>query len=179
MSIPADGSAALPKAGVRETMKAMAETFTPLHETAEAPTSATSSMAATPTPVVSGRLASSAVVAPRDPSKPAIKRQIVCFSFYKVLPEWRRLPAEEKAEHRRLFAEVLKRWNKPGEFLSLTYSTIGTRGDVDMCVWSIGYSVEELNRMRSELMGTPLAGYLSTPHNFLAMTKRSQYQIDR
>jgi len=114
-----------------------------------------------------------------DPSKPAVKRQIVCFSFYKVMPEWRRLAAEEKAEHRRLFADVLKRWNKPGEFLSLTYSTIGTRGDVDMCVWSIGYSVEELNRMRSELMGTPLGGYLSSPHNFLAMTKRSLYQIDR
>ena len=48
-----------------------------------------------------------------------------------------------------------------------------------MCVWSIGYGVDELNKMRSELMGTPLGGYLSTPHNFLAMTKRSQYQIDR
>lgn len=114
-----------------------------------------------------------------DPAKPAVKRQIVCFSFYKLMPEWRRLPAEEKSAHKQAFAEVLKRWNKPGEFLSLTYSTIGTRGDVDMCVWSIGYAVEELNRMRAELMGTPLGGYLHSPHNFLAMTKRSQYQIDR
>ena len=114
-----------------------------------------------------------------DPAKPAVKRQIVCFSFYKLMPEWRRLPAEQKAEHKRAFAEVLARWNKPGEFLSLTYSTVGTRGDVDMCVWSIGYAVEELNRMRSELMATPLGGYLTSPHNFLAMTKRSMYQIDR
>jgi chlorite dismutase len=108
-----------------------------------------------------------------------VKRQVVCFSFYKVMPEWRRLPAEEKAAHKLAFAEVLTRWNKPGEFLSLTYSTIGTRGDVDMCVWSIGYAVDELNKMRSELMATPLGGYLSTPHSFLAMTKRSQYSIDR
>ena len=107
------------------------------------------------------------------------RRQIVCFSFYKVMPEWRRLPAAEKAAHKQAFAAVLERWNKVGEFLSLTYSTIGTRGDVDMCVWSIGYAVDELNQMRSELMGTPLGGYLSTPHNFLAMTKRSQYQIGR
>ncbi len=114
-----------------------------------------------------------------DPSKPPVKRQIVCFSFYKVMPEWRRLPADQKSEHKRLFADVLARWNRPGEFLSLTYSTVGTRGDVDMCVWSIGYGVDELNRMRSELMGTPLGGYLSSPHSFLAMTKRSQYQIDR
>ena len=107
------------------------------------------------------------------------RRQIVCFGFYKVLPEWRRLPAAERAEHKAAFAAVLERWNKPGEFLSITYSTIGTRGDVDFCVWSIGYAIEELNRMRSELMATPLGGYLETPHNFLAMTKRSEYQIDR
>jgi chlorite dismutase len=108
-----------------------------------------------------------------------VKRQIVCFSFYKVLPEWRRLPAVERAEHKTVFAAVLERWNKPGEFLSITYSTIGTRGDVDFCVWTIGYAIDELNRMRSELMATPLGGYLETPHNFLAMTKRSVYQIDR
>ena len=115
---------------------------------------------------------------PEQPSTP-VKRQIVCFSFYKVMPEWRRLQAAEKAAHKASFADVLARWNKPGEFLSLTYSTVGTRGDVDMCLWSIGYAVEELNRMRSELMGTPLGGWLTSPHNFLAMTKRSQYQIDR
>jgi len=126
-----------------------------------------------------GRPASSYGAAPHDPSKPPVKRQIVAFSFYKVMPEWRRLPKEEKAKHKAEFADVLARWNKPGEFLSLTYSTVGTRGDVDMCVWSIGYAVDEMNQMRSQLMGTALGGYLTSPHNFLAMTKRSQYQIDR
>jgi chlorite dismutase len=124
-------------------------------------------------------------VSPYGQSEPAqgagtpVKRQIVCFTFYKVMPEWRRLPAATKAEHKAAFSDVLARWNKPGEFISLTYSTVGTRADVDMCVWSIGYSVEELNRMRAELLRTPLGGYLTSPHNFLAMTKRSQYQIDR
>jgi chlorite dismutase len=129
--------------------------------------------------VASGRPASSYGAAPHDPSKPPVKRQIVAFSFFKVMPEWRRLPAEEKAAHKAAYAEVLARWNKPGEFLSMTYSTVGTRGDVDMCVWSIGYAVDEMNKMRSELMATPLGGYLDSPHNFLAMTKRSQYQIGR
>lgn len=151
---------------------------------APASVSATASAAATATattaaPVANGRPAGSYGAAPHDPAKPPVKRQIVCFTFYKVMPEFRRLPAEEKAAHKKEFAEVLARWNKPGEFLSLTYSTIGTRGDVDMCVWSIGYAVDELNKMRSELMGTGLGGYLNVPHNYLAMTKRSQYQIDR
>lgn len=107
------------------------------------------------------------------------RRQIVCFTFYRVLPEWRRLPAEQRAEHKAAFAAVLDRWNRPGEFLSLTYSTTGTRGDVDFCVWSIGYDLTEMDLMRSELIKTPLGGYIETPHNFLSMTKRSAYQIDR
>src|SRR5580658_1041430 len=103
-------------------------------ETAAAEGTSTVAAAA---PAQAGRPASSYGTAPHDPSKPPVKRQIVCFSFYKVMPEWRRLPAEEKAAHKAAFAEVLVKWNKPGEFLSLTYSTIGTRGDVDMCIWSI------------------------------------------
>jgi chlorite dismutase len=157
-----------------------------MSDTVVAPAVDVSSSPAT-APASSGRPASSygadlqsqPQAQPHDPSKPPVKRQIVCFSFFKVMPEWRRLPAEERAVHKAAFAEVLAKWNKPGEFLSMTYSTIGTRGDVDMCIWSIGYGVDELNQMRSELMRTPLGGYLNSPHNFLAMTKRSQYQIDR
>jgi chlorite dismutase len=154
----------------------MADHTPQLHASATASSSATAISEPPPTP---GRPASSYTTVPHDPAKPPVKRQIVCFSFYKVMPEWRRLPASEKSAHKAAFITVLDRWNKPGEFLSLTYSTIGTRGDVDMCVWSIGYGVDELNKMRSELLSTPLGGYLDSPHNFLAMTKRSQYQIDR
>ena len=64
----------------------------------------------------SGRPASS--YAAHDPSKPPVKRQIVCFSFYKVMPEWRRLSAEEKAAHKQAFADVLEQVEcKVGEFL--------------------------------------------------------------
>ena len=67
----------------------MAETTHPKPEVAETPTA--------------GRPASSYGTAPHDPSKPPVKRQIVCFSFYKLMPEWRRLPAEEKAAHKAAF----------------------------------------------------------------------------
>jgi chlorite dismutase len=153
-------------------------------ETVTAPETPTNS-AHTVTPVTAapavtgGRPASSYGAAPATHGGPPVKRQIVAFSFYKILPEWKRLPAAERAAMKAAFVEVIERWNKPGEFLTLTYSTVGTRGDVDMCVWSICYSVEEINRMRSELLSTPLGGYLETPHSFLSMTKRSQYQIDR
>lgn len=168
--------------GVQEKIRTMAHTIHPKNEVPE-PAVSQKAVAAASAPAATqpaGRPVSP--YGQGDPSHAPttpVTRQIVCFTFYKIMPEWRRLPAATKAEHKAEFADVLARWNKPGEFLSLTYSTIGTRGDVDMCVWSIGYAVDELNRMRSELMRTALGGYLETPHNFLAMTKRSQYQIDR
>src|ERR1700692_2564059 len=98
-----------------------------MSDTVVAPTVDTSSSPAT-TPDSSGRPASSYGAAlqnqpqaqPHDPSKPSVKRQIVCFSFYKVMPEWRRLPAEERTAHKAEFAAVLAKWNKPGEFLAMT-----------------------------------------------------------
>jgi hypothetical protein len=76
-----------------------------------------------------------------------VKRQTVGFTFFKVLPEWRRLPAAEKDAHRAAFAEVIKRWNQPGRLLTLTYSTVGLRGDCDMVLWRICYTPEDLNQM--------------------------------
>ncbi len=107
----------------------------------------------------------------------AVRRQIIGFTFYKVLPEWRRLPADQKAEHKRLFAGTVQRWNQPGRMLTLSYSTVGLRGDCDMVLWTICYSVDDLNEMRAELLATPLGGWLQTPYSYLSMTKRSQYII--
>ena len=76
-----------------------------------------------------------------------VKRQTVGFTFFKVLPEWRRLPAAEKDAHRAAFAEVIKRWNQPGRLLTLTYSTVGLRGDCDMVLWRICYTAEDLNQL--------------------------------
>src|SRR6202020_1090571 len=106
-----------------------------------------------------------------------VKRQTIGFTFFKVLPEWRRLPAAEKDAHRAAFAEVIKRWNQPGRLLTLTYSTVGLRGDCDMVLWRICYTPEDLNPITAELMATPRGGYLKTAYSYLSMTKRSQYLI--
>ena len=106
-----------------------------------------------------------------------VQRQLVSFNFFKVMPEWRRLPIGERTEHKRQFAEVIRKWSQPGRLLPLTYSTVGTRGDCDMVLWRICYSAEDLNQMTADLLATSLGGYLETPHSFLAMTKRSQYLI--
>jgi chlorite dismutase len=111
-----------------------------------------------------------------EPKK--IRQQVVRFAFFKVMPEWRRLSPGERAEHKRAFADVMEKWNIPGECRNISYSTVGLRGDADFCIWSICYSVDQLNQMMAELMATPLGGYVTNPYHFLSMTKRSQYSLD-
>lgn len=115
--------------------------------------------------------------APAKYEEKKIQRQIVSFTMFKIMPEWRRLSAGERSEHKRQFTEVLKKWNQPGRLLCLTYSTVGTRGDCDMVLWRICYCAEDINQMTADLLATQLGGYLETAHSFLAMTKRSQYLI--
>ena len=64
---------------------------------AAAPASEASAPAQMGRPASSYGAGSQPQAQPHDPSKPPVKRQIVCFSFYKVMPEWRRLTAAEKA----------------------------------------------------------------------------------
>lgn len=118
-----------------------------------------------------------ATLTPAKAAPETKKRQIVGFTFFKVMPEWRRLPLTERVAHKRSFVEVIQKWNKPGKLLTITYSTVGLRGDCDMALWRICYAMEDMNQMTADLLATPLGGYLLTPQNYLAMTKRSQYMI--
>src|SRR5580698_7477468 len=68
-----------------------------------APIAEASAPAAAPPAPASARPTGAPSASPHDPAKPAVKRQIVCFSFYKVQPEWRRLPAAEKSAHKAAF----------------------------------------------------------------------------
>jgi chlorite dismutase len=111
------------------------------------------------------------------PYSQELRRQLISFSFYKVMPEWRRLPRPERDDHRHEAAEVLRRWSNYSELRLITYSTVGLRSDSDFVLWRICYSLECLQTMTSELLATRLGGYLQTSYSYLAMTKRSQYQI--
>jgi chlorite dismutase len=105
------------------------------------------------------------------------RRQFVSFSFYRVLPQWRRLPLQDREEHRREFAETIRKWNMPDTMRVLTYSLVGIRSDVDMMFWRICYSVSCLQEMASDLLRTRLGGYMENPYSFLGMTRRSEYLI--
>ena len=52
--------------------------------------------------------------------------QYVAYSFFKVDPAWRRLPAAERADHKAEFAAVVTDWQGRIEGLR-AYSTVGVR----------------------------------------------------
>ncbi len=103
----------------------------------------------------------------------AAARQIVGFSFYRVDPEWRRLPAATKRQHGEALCRAVDGSAK--KLMVLTYSLVGLKADVDFLIWRVGQRVEDLQEMSGAVRRTPMGGYLTMPYSYLSMTKRSSY----
>ena len=100
--------------------------------------------------------------------------QYVSYRFFRVDPAWRRLPAEERAAAKDAFAEVVEEWSGRMEGLR-AYSVTGVRGEADFFLWQITDRWDDLIELAAALNGTPLAGWLETPHSYVATTKPSAY----
>jgi len=107
-----------------------------------------------------------------------IRRQFVNFTFFKVDPAWRRLPAKDRERGKVQFCQVATEWGHSGKMNVLAYSTVGMRPDTDLMLWRVCYELEELQAMTTALLATELGQYMTTPHSLLAMTKRSTYIIE-
>ncbi len=101
------------------------------------------------------------------------RRQIVKYTFFKAAAEWRRLDPGERDMHRREFAAAV--WDISERMFTRCFSLIGLRGDADFLLWQAADTPEEIQDAAAQLWSTRLGGYLTTPHSYLAMTRRSQY----
>ena len=108
------------------------------------------------------------------PSKDG-RRQYVSFTFYKVDPAWRRLPAAEREQGKQEFARVAG--DTAGRMALLPYALTGIRGDCDFMLWRIGYELDPLQEMSARLLATGLGKYLAVPYSYLSMTKSSIYLV--
>jgi chlorite dismutase len=104
--------------------------------------------------------------------------QYVAYTFFKLRPEWRRLPIEERAAGKEAFADVVDEHAQAFEHLR-AYSCVGVRPDVDFFLWKIAERYEALGELGAVLNSTPLAAWLDTPYSYLATTKASQYTSAR
>ena len=112
-------------------------------------------------------------VQPHASSPTTDTRQLVGFSFYRVAPEWRRLPRTTKTKQGDELLSVINRFSN--RLMVLTYSLVGLKADVDVLIWRVGRQIEELQEMSAAVRQTAMAGYLTMPYAYLSMTKRSTY----
>ncbi len=103
-----------------------------------------------------------------------MRRQYISFFFYKLMPEFRRLPQDQQSAMLHEFAALVE-GNDREKMLLLTYSCVGTRPDVDIMFWKISYEMDHLQSFTAAINRLTIAGYLTTPYTYLAQSKRSTY----
>jgi chlorite dismutase len=100
-------------------------------------------------------------------------RRYVKFTFVKVDPAWRRLPPDERAQHKLEFAAACNAFAEDRYLRA--YSLVGTRGDCDLMVRTVSRSLEPIHEFHVLLNQTGLMGWASVAYSYLAMTKESLY----
>jgi chlorite dismutase len=126
--------------------------------------------------------ASSRAIAPATSAAGAIvtamaDRTFAKFTFFKIDPEWRRRDAELRAADKQEFLAACDDFALDRSLRA--YSTIGTRGDVDLVLLSQSPNLDDLHTFHVVLGQSGLAKWADTPHSFLSMTKRSPYSDER
>ncbi len=106
----------------------------------------------------------------------SLPRQFVTFTFYRVRPEWRMLPASEREQSKREFIDAVEA--SRSQLLMHTYSIVGLRINADFMIWRIGYQLDSMQEMSARINRSTLGRYLEATQSFLSMTKRSMY-IDK
>jgi len=107
------------------------------------------------------------------PAETPLARQFVNFMFFRVDRAFRREPEDVKAEAKREFAELVKRYTGP--MMILPYSTMGLKPGVDFMLWRIGYDIEPFAQMLADVNRSQLGKFIDVPLSYLSMTKHSQY----
>src|SRR5690348_10195564 len=100
-------------------------------------------------------------------------RTFAKFTMFKIDPAWRRLSAGQRAEDKREFLAACEDFATDRSLRA--YSTVGTRGDVDLLLLAQSPTLEDIHTFHVVLAQSGLARGASIPHSYLAMTKTSPY----
>jgi chlorite dismutase len=103
----------------------------------------------------------------------ARERHFVKYTFLKVDPAWRRLDAEERAEHKREFMAACEDFAE--QRLLRAFSTVGTRGDADMMLLTQATNLDRIHEFHVVLQQSGLMSWMTVPYSYLALTKESEY----
>jgi len=87
-------------------------------------------------------------------------------------PAWRRLPDAERRSSGAMFAAAL---DAVPSVRTITYSMIGLQAGVDLLLWRLADSVDELEESAAAALRTGLGSWLTVRESFLGHIASSQY----
>jgi chlorite dismutase len=102
-----------------------------------------------------------------------VDRTFAKFTFFKLAPAWQRREPEARAEDKREFLAACEDFAADRSLRA--YSTVGTRGDTDLMLLCQSPVLEDIHTFHVVLGQSGLAQWMTVPHSYLAMTKRSPY----
>jgi chlorite dismutase len=103
-------------------------------------------------------------------------RHFVKYTFLKLESAWRRLDAEERAEHKREFLAACEDFST--DHLLQSFSLVGTRGDADLLLISEAENLDRIHEFHVVLAQSGLMKWAQQPYSFLGMRKSSEYSED-
>ena len=79
------------------------------------------------------------------------RRQFLSYSFYRLDPAFRRLPADERRAAGTEFSALVRQWESSDDLILRTYSLVGLRADVDFMLWRIAFDLQFLQSMEAAI----------------------------
>ncbi|HET8537220.1 MAG TPA: chlorite dismutase family protein [Solirubrobacteraceae bacterium] len=105
------------------------------------------------------------------------ERHFVKYTFLKVDPAWRRLPAAERAEGKREFIAACEDFG--ADHLLQSFSLIGTRGDSDLMLVGEAENLDRIHEFHVVLGQSGLMKWSSMPYSYLGLRKTSEYSEEQ
>jgi chlorite dismutase len=102
-------------------------------------------------------------------------RKLMRYAFFKLDPEWRSRPPEERALHKKELQGLIEAAPADAPLEVHPYSTVGMRADCDVALWLIGDEPADIQRFQALWNATALGRFLVPSYSYLAMTRPSVY----
>jgi len=99
--------------------------------------------------------------------------QYINYLFFKLDPEWRRLPDEKRERGKEEFLHAVE--DHEDGMLLRSFSLMGLRSDADFMLWRIGYDLDAFEAMTAALLQTGLGKYLTVTYSYFGLSRRSIY----
>lgn len=102
-------------------------------------------------------------------------RQFVKYSFFKLDPAFRRLPAHKQIDAKHEFIETVQNFNR--RMLLRSYSLFGLRADADIMLWQVAETIEPFQQLATAIFSIVMGPYLDVTYSLTGATRRSIYEI--